>query len=105
VKAVAFLPAADGNTSVFRTSGVADQGVWKIGGEKVSPFRGPILGRGDIEAHRVLALGLLVVPREPSARHADITHWPAEKDAKKSLAQLLAADAVLSLAPKPHPLD
>jgi len=95
VKYAAFLPnPKNGETSVFRISGISDKEVWDIGNREVAkdPNR-PILGRADISASNALARGLEVLTNEPPERHANIVGWPGEKSKQKLLALELAAEA------------
>lgn len=97
MRAAVFLPASDGTTSLFRTEALDEATVWEIGTKEVAPTRGPVLARGDLAARAAFDLNLLVVRSEPPPRHVEIVKWPADKDARKSLAQLLAAEAELRL--------
>ena len=95
VKYAAFLPNRNGETSVFRTSGLSEQKVWDIAECEVFPVRRlPILGRADIPAAIPTGKGLEVVPKEPSRRHANITGWPEEKPKQKQIALELATESV-----------
>jgi hypothetical protein len=94
VKYPAFLPNKNGETSVFRISGISHKEVWDIGDREVAKIRGkPILGRADISASNVMAKDLKVLPSEPPVRHANITGWPEEKSKQKLIALELAAEA------------
>ncbi len=95
VKYAAFMPnPKNGQTSVFRISGISDREVWEIGHREVGLKRDkPILGRADIAASCVLTKGLDVVPSEPPVRHANIVGWPEEKSEQRLVALELAADS------------
>lgn len=95
VKPAAFLPNPhNGNTSVFRTSGISEQNTWEIGDREVADRRGkPLLGRADILAFDVLSKHLQINPSEPPLRHANITDWPDEKSKRLQIAVELAADS------------
>lgn len=55
VKYAVFLPAPNGETSVFRISNLSDNEIWEIGDIEVAQKRGmPLLGRADISAYHVL---------------------------------------------------
>ncbi len=99
VKHAVFLPnPINGETSVFRTSGVINSEIWNIGDREVSIKRGkPILGRADVIASSVLSRALQIIPSEPPERHANITDWPDEKSKQKQIAIELAAEANLYL--------
>lgn len=95
VKFAAFLPnPKNGETSVFRITGISDKEIWHIGDREVAkdPNRS-ILGRADISASNVVEKGLEILPREPPERHANIVGWPGEKSKQKLIALELAAEA------------
>lgn len=93
VRYAAFLPK-DGQTSVFRVSGIADSDIWDIGNDEVAFKRNlPLVGRADISVAAVLNSGLQVAPHEPPPRHANIVNWPEEKSAQRLKAMELAAEA------------
>jgi len=96
VKYAAFMPnPKNGETSVFRISGISDREVWEIGHREVGLKRDkPVLGRGDIGTSFVMTKGLNVVPSEPPVRHANIVGWPEEKSEKRLIALELAAEAI-----------
>jgi hypothetical protein len=101
VRAAAFLPGSDHETSVYRTNGVPEAKVWRIG-QKVGELRGKrVLGRGDVQVGVVRATGLLVTLGNDPRHHAFIHGWPpaTDKDQRKSLAQELAAAATTLMAP------
>lgn len=92
VKYAAFLPNKNGETSVFRTSGITNDDIWGIGDLEVSIKRGkPILGRADIRTNDVISKDLKVVLREPPLRHANIIGWPDERSKQKLIAIELSA--------------
>jgi hypothetical protein len=96
VKHNAFMPSS-GETSVFRTGGLAEPEIWAIG-QGISTQRGQQLhARGDLLTGDVLSLSLTVEPSEPPPRHANITGWPHEKDLIKLRAMELAEKATLRL--------
>jgi len=98
VKYAAFLPAPNGETSVFRVSGLDDNSTWEIGNKEVAMRRGiPVLGRADILASRVFSRKLKIVPDDNPLRHANITGWPEEKSEQKLIAIEMAEDARLCL--------
>ncbi len=94
VRHTAFLPnPKNGETSVFRISGITDNEIWAIGESEVAPIQNkPILGRADIETSIVISKDLKVIPSEPPERHADITGWP-EESKHKQIALELAAES------------
>ena len=94
-KARAFLPPADGKTSVYRIQGLKDCEVWSLGRDNVASSRGrELLGRADLLCRQVNERGLAVIADPPPPRHANIEGWP-EKAQQMSIAQRLAADAKL----------
>lgn len=94
VRHIAFTPNKNGETSVFRISGIFDNEVWNIGEREVGIKQNkPILGRADITASIILSNHLEIIPSEPPERHADITGWPEEKDKQKDIALELAEKA------------
>lgn len=100
VKYSAFLPASNGETSVFRITGLLDYEIWEIGHREVAQKRGkPLLGRADISALHVLEEGLRMKPDNNPPRHANIIGWPEEKSGQKLIAMELAANAQLHLVP------
>ncbi|MBI5739161.1 MAG: hypothetical protein HZA16_00440 [Nitrospirae bacterium] len=97
-KYAAFLPAPNGETSVFRVSGLTDIVIWQIGDKDVAVKRRmPILGRADILAFHVLNRSLRIKPDDTPPLHANITGWPKEKSEQKLIAMELARDAQLYL--------
>lgn len=98
VKYGAYLPAPDGETSVYRITGLSEEGVWEIGQEYVAkPSNRTLYARGDTPAIVILKTGLALVPETtPHPLHANITNWPADKDEQKMLALEIANEAVLA---------
>lgn len=98
VKYGAFLPAPNGETSVFRISNLSDNEVWDIGDKEVAQKRGMlVLGRADILAFHVLQRRLRIIPDDNPPRHANIVGWPEEKSEQKLIAMELAENAQLYL--------
>ena len=101
VKPKAWMPAPDNQTSVSRITNLAENEVWELGREEIEPLRNRIiLARADIAVRTVIGFGLRVESFEPPPRHANVGAWPTDKDAKKSIAQLLAAESCLGVRPK-----
>lgn len=67
VKYTAFMPAPNGKTSVFRTSGLQQEHIWKIGDDVAVP------------------------------RHANLTAWPDESSKQMAIALELTASSRLQL--------
>ena len=99
VKHNAFMPAADGKTSVFRTKGLKEEETWPIGEEVAEKRKQKLHARGDIVAADVSKVKLHAVPTETPPRHANIEDWPAEKSAQILVAIDLADAAKLFLKP------
>jgi len=92
VRHAAFLPK-EGQTSVFRISGITDSDIWDIGDEVAFRRQLPLVGRADISVAAVLKTGLQAARHEPPPRHANIVNWPDEKSAQRLKAMELAAEA------------
>ena len=97
----AYLPASNGETSVYRTSGVPEEEIWNIGREDVAkPRERTLHARGDVTSAAIVKTGLKVVPdTSPHPRHANIIGWPPEKDKQKMLAVEIADASKLMLPP------
>lgn len=96
VKPQAFLPRPqDLTTSVFRVQNLPAERIWPIGISIAETRRKTLYGRADILADAVMSVGLRLDPDDNPPRHANIVGWPNEKDHRLSLAQQLAAAAVL----------
>jgi hypothetical protein len=101
-----FLPreeASGPETSIMRTDSLGDAAVWALGDEVVAQSSGrPPRARADflaphVRACRLTTWHLNVEPKVPPPRHGRIIGWPpdSERDARRSLAQQLRAEAVL----------
>lgn len=101
VKSGTYLPAPNGETSVYLTSGVSEEKIWNIGREYVAkPRERTLHARGDVTVVAIVKTGLKVVPDTgPHPRHANITGWPPEKDERKMLAVEIADASKLMLPP------
>lgn len=98
VKYAAFMPAPNGETSVFRISNLTDNEIWEIGDREVTQKRNkPLLGRADILAFHVLNNKLEIIPDNNPPRHANIIGWPREKSEQKLVAMELAESSQLYL--------
>ncbi|MBI5970338.1 MAG: hypothetical protein HY884_04220 [Deltaproteobacteria bacterium] len=101
VKYGAFMPKQNEGTllyetSVFRTLGLLDDGIWKIGLEFAQGDR-KLKGRADITVQAVEDSRLQAIKKEPPERHADIVGWPSELLDQKVIARQLAASSELHL--------
>ena len=101
VKYAAYLPAPNGETSVYRTSLLSEEEIWKIGQEYVAkPSKRTLYARGDTTAAVILKTGLDVTPETtPHPLHANILNWPSEKDEKKMFAIEIVNEATLAVCP------
>ncbi len=91
----AFLPPESNlKVSVFRILELSEQAIWALAVEHVEPSRGPVIGRGDLVVLTILEECLRVTPdQDPASRHADIVNWPENRDARATIAKVLAAKA------------
>ncbi len=101
VKYAAYLPAPNGETSVYRTSELAEADIWDIGQEYVAqPREKTLYAKGYTTASVIINTGLSVVPETtPHPLHANILSWPSEKHEQKMLALEIANQATLTLHP------
>lgn len=98
VKYSTFMPAPNGETSVFRISTLSTNEIWKIGDSEVAQKRGlHLLARADIAASHIIKVNLKIIPDNIPPRHANIVGWPEEKSARMSIALELAKNAQLHL--------
>jgi len=89
----------DGQTSVFRTSGLTGDAIWSLARDQLDlPSGRRIHGRGDIEASGIRSTGLRVEPEVSTHHlHANILGWPSEKLQQQLFASELALKATLRL--------
>jgi len=97
VKYTAFMPAPNGKTSVFRTAGLQQEGIWKIGEDVAVPRQKKLYGRADLTASRVFDAGLHIEADDVPPRHANLTAWPDESSKQMAIALELTASARLHL--------
>lgn len=97
VRPAAYMPASNGETSVYRISDIAEKEIWDIGRKYVAEPSGRTLrARGDSPAAAITKTGLEIVPETtPHPLHANIVNWPSEKDEQKMLAVEIANEATL----------
>ena len=104
VKPAAFIPAKNGQTSVFRQTGIPETKLWSLG-EEVARLRGRSLyGRADVTAREVRSASsqLLLIPDETppnEPNHVNISGWPDDDAAKGMIATELAAAARFIITP------
>lgn len=100
MKPAAFHPAVnkDHKTSVFRIQELTEQQIWSLGDKYVASRSGrEVRARAELLVEQITNVGLRVEPSTPPPRHGDIIGWPREKNKWMSLAQELAAVAVLQV--------
>jgi hypothetical protein len=97
VKPAAYMPAPNGETSVYRISNIAENDIWDIGRKYVAgPSKRTLRARGDTTAEVITKTGLEISPETtPHPLHANIVNWPSEKDEQKMLAVEIANEATL----------
>ena len=99
VKHNAFLPAANGTVSVFRTEAKSEGEVWEIGAAVANKRKQTLYARADLNAAEVRRHALDVTPEEPPPHHANIVGWSSDKDAQKLIAMELAEASRLVVTP------
>ena len=89
------MPSASNlKISVFRIYDLSEESIWALAVEKVEPHRGPVIGRGDLTVAVITQENLQVAPDKDSAsRHADIVGWSDDRNARATIAKVLAAKA------------
>jgi hypothetical protein len=97
VKYTAFMPAPNGKTSVFRTSGLQEEDIWEIGNNVAVQRQRNLYGRADVTAGLVFGVGLSIEADDIPPRHANLTDWPDESSKQMAIALELAASARLHL--------
>ena len=97
VKYGAYLPAPNGETSVYRISNIVEKEIWDIGRKYVAgPSKRTLRARGDTTAVAISKTVLEISPETtPHPLHANIVNWPSEKDEQKMLAVEIANEATL----------
>lgn len=104
ISPAAFMPARDGSTSVYRTSGCAEKRIWQLGFifvERKRRDRVKIVGRADVNSQIVYDEDLRIQPSlRPHPRHADLVNWPDDKAQQKDKALALAQACSLTVRPE-----
>jgi len=97
VKYAAYMPAKDGEASVYRTANLSEVDIWSIGTKYVAKLsRRSLLARGDTTAIIITSAGVDVISApKPHRLHANIVNWPSDKDKKKMVAIEIANQANL----------
>lgn len=101
VKYGAYLPAPNGEASVYRISNISEKEIWDIGREYVAgPSKRTLYARGNTTAAVITKTGLEIVPETTQhSLHANIVNWPSEKHEQKMLAVEIANEAKLVMSP------
>ena len=101
VKHNAYMPNKNGETSIYRTTGITGPEIYEIGQKYV----GKIIGR-SIKGHAEILVSEIIKHRlavkadpSPHPRHANIIDWPDEKTEQRIIAMELADNALLHLMP------
>jgi hypothetical protein len=86
--------------SVTRHAGISTEQLIETGKTVASKISLEFFGRADIEARSVAknALKAVAWPLANNQNHAHVIGWPADKEARKTIAQELAAAAKFVLA-------
>lgn len=95
IKPDAFVPHPHPDLSVTRHLSAVQAELWALG-EEVAAMSGKTLyGRGDFQASVCLVQRLVVraAPVTGNPNHANVSGWPSDKPAQKSIAQEIAAAA------------
>lgn len=101
VKPGAFLKRpSDEYLSVYRIMDLSENEIWELGEEHAAkPSKRKLLARGDVSVSDALAQDLTVTDEQLPPRHAGVRGWPLNKSSEKSIAQKIAAEAMLALIP------
>lgn len=95
IKQDAFIPPKDLQLSVTRHTGISAEQLIETGKSVAAETALQFLGRADIDVQTVVknALKAVTWPLEHNPNHAHVIGWPADKEARKTIAQELAAAA------------
>lgn len=85
-----------GGTSLFRTDGLPQEGIWNLGRGIAEPQQLTLHGRGDLVVAAIVAPLSIREDDEPS-RHVELLDWPDDKHRQKIIAMHLANAAALVL--------
>ena len=96
IKQDAFIPPKDLQLSVTRHAGISTEQLIETGKSVAAETSLKFLGRADIETRAVVknALKAVAWPLANNHNHAHVIGWPADKEARKTIAQELAASTV-----------
>lgn len=99
----AFLPAEDGDLSVYRTHNLSEEDIWELDRVFVTGQRtdGKVSkARGDLPCSEIFKAGVVITPEISShPRHANISAYASEESAQRSQAQQLAEASKLFFKP------
>ena len=100
IKQDAFIPPKDLQLSVTRHAGISTGQLIETGKTVAAETSLEFLGRADFKARAVVknALKAVAWPLAKNQNHAHVIGWPADKEARKTIAQELAAAAKFVLA-------
>lgn len=95
IRPAVFLPSASKlEISVFRIYNLSEAAIWALAIEQVEPQRGQVIGRGELTVSTIIEESLRVTPDQDTAsRHTNIVGWPDNRDARATIAKVLAAKA------------
>lgn len=102
MKPRALEPAeSDLELSVCRSHGKSDHVIWELADlyEAEASSSRKAKARAEFAGVSATKRGLRIVSKEPPKWHAVVVDWPAEKQARVSVAQEIAAESKLSLRP------
>jgi len=86
VKYGAYLPAKDGESSVYRVTGLHWDKIWDIGKDYVETDKRKIRACAEATAIEITRHSLSILPEtKKHYRHANIVAWPQEKHEKKNV--------------------
>lgn len=99
VKFKAFMPPPDLKLSVFRIDGLYVREIWDLGNSVISQIdqKRRFYGIADIKVAIFERESLAIDPDNIPERHANIIGWPEDQEKQLSIAQILAAEAILLL--------
>lgn len=101
VKYNVYMPANDGNSSVYRSRNLSAKEIWDIGVEFVEKKRRDskkILARADVQASVIYKQNIDIIPdTNPHILHANLTDWPPEKSERILISLQLAQESVLHI--------
>ncbi len=101
IKSDAFMPAPNLELSVTRLMHATEHEIWDVARNVAVARQKTLYGRGDVavdEYHRH-RLTVKEAPVAGNPNHANVAAWPDDKEAKKSIAQEIAAVARYVSAP------